>query len=253
MRWIQKSVAVYLGHQNKSDQFLRAAVSEMGKNWSQISDRYFPNRSPLSLSNRYTSFEQHSKDTTPLASQEQPHNSSVVEKTSKSTPPPNNVSNMDSNMDSNPEASNTLVPSSLSSQTDIIDRSHFNKALDGSELQFQWEDVPYDFAYDGMLLPNLEPSSSVDTALSQHCVPYLVNDLSPDAHILSTDIQITDSSIHTVQCQEGNHAPSSVSSQRSPSGTAKSVLVLENLDDETRDAVLRVIWSKKSRTTLRLE
>lgn len=202
-----------------------------------------------SLHIRYTSFEQHSKDTTPPASQKQSHNTSVVEKTPKSTPPPNNVSNMDST----PEASNAIIPSSLSGQTDTIDRSHFNEALEGSEVQFQWEDVPYDFAYDDMLLSNLEPTTSVETALSQHCMPFLVDHPSPNTHTISTNVQTTDSSTHTLRCQEVNYAPSIVPSQQSPSGTAKSVLVLENLDDETRDAVLRVIWSKKSRTTLRLE
>ncbi|KAF2195886.1 hypothetical protein K469DRAFT_682123 [Zopfia rhizophila CBS 207.26] len=241
---------------SEEDQLLRAAVSEMGKNWSQISDRYFPNRSPLSLSNRYTSFEQHSKNSTPPAGEPQPLNSSAVEKNPKSPPAQNNASVTDSSARF-PEASNALIAPSWA---DVIDHSHFDEALEGSDLQFTWQDVPCDFVDDSMLAPNLDPTSRVDTTLPQEYVPYLVNSPSSNAPTLPTDVQMTAPSISTIRCQEVDLLPPNMSQASScvpphqpPSGAASSVLVLENLDDETRDAVLRLIWSKTRCTTLRLE
>jgi hypothetical protein len=156
-----------------------------------------------------------------------------------------------------PEASNACI---APSRTDVIDYSHFDEALEGSDLQFTWQDTSCDFVEDSMLAPGLNLPSRVDNTPPQECVPYLVNSPLSSASTLSTDVQMTTPSISTLPCQEIDLFPhntsqgsSCVSPHQSPSGAASSVLVLENLDDETRDAVLRLIWSKTKRTTLRLE
>ncbi|KFY82449.1 hypothetical protein V500_10540 [Pseudogymnoascus sp. VKM F-4518 (FW-2643)] len=190
-----------------TDQLLRAVVSEMGKNWSQISDRYFPNRSPLSLSNRYTSFEQHAKNSTPLAGEPQPFNSSAVGKIPKSPHAQNNASVTDSSTRF-PEASNALI---APSRADVIDHSHFDEALEGSDLQYAWKDVHYDFVDDSMLGPNLDPPSRVDTTLPQECVPYLANSPSSNAPTLPTDVQMTTPSTSILRCQEVDLLPPNMS------------------------------------------
>lgn len=208
-----------------------------------------------SLNIRYTSFEQHSKDSTPPAGEPQSLNSSPVENNPKSPPAQNNPSVTDSNTQF-PEASNTLI---AQSRPDVIEHSHFDEALAGSDLQFTWPHVPYDFVDDSMLTPNQDLPSRVDTTLPQDCVPSLVNSPSSNAPTLPTDVQTTTPSISTLRCQEVDLLPPDLSQALScapphqpPSGAASSVLVLENIDDETRDAVLRLIWSKTRRTTLRL-
>jgi hypothetical protein len=209
-----------------------------------------------SLHVRYTSFDQHSKNSTPPAGEPQPLNSSAVEKNPKSPPAQNNASATDSSTRF-PDASNALM---APSRADIIDHSHFDEALEGFDLAFTWQDGPYEFVDDSTLAPNLDPPSRVDTSLPQECVPYLVNSLSSNVPTLPTDVQMTMPSISTLSCQEVgllspkmSQASSCVPRHQPPSGAASSVLVLENIDDETRDAVLRLIWSKMRRTTLRLE
>ncbi|KFY28505.1 hypothetical protein V491_00431 [Pseudogymnoascus sp. VKM F-3775] len=240
---------------SEEDQLLRAAVTKMGKNWSQISDRCFPNRSPLSLSNRYTSFQQHSRYSTVPAGEPQPFNSSAVEKIPKSPPAQNNCFSTDSSTRFQ-EASDAL---STPSQADVVDHSHFDDAMEGSEMQPTWQNVPYGFVHESMLAPNLDHPSCVDSTLAQECLPYLVSSPSSNVSTLPTDVQMATLSTSTLRCQEVDllppnmsHAAACVPSYQSPSDAARSVLVLENIDNETRDAVLRLIWSKTRRTTLRL-
>lgn len=209
-----------------------------------------------SLQIRYTSFEQHSKNSTPPTSEPQPLNSSAVEKPANSPPAQNNASVTDSNTRFS-EASQALV---APGRTDGMDYSQFDEALEAFDLQSTWDDVPHDFIFDSMLAPDLDLPSQVDTTMQQDCVPYLVNSPSSNAPTFSTVVQVTTPPISPLQCQEMDIVPPSMSQASSSvrphqplSATASSVLVLENIDDDTRDAVLQLIWRKSRRTTLRLE
>jgi hypothetical protein len=154
-------------------------------------------------------------------------------------------------------ASNTLI---APSRAENVDHSHFDEALESSDLQFAWQDVTCDFLDGGILASSLNHPSGVDTTLPQECVSYLVNDSSSNAPSLPADIQMTTPPNTTVQYRDMNlpapgisQALSCVPPHQHLEDATSSVLVLENLDDETRDAVLQLVWSKKRRTTLRLD
>jgi hypothetical protein len=155
------------------------------------------------------------------------------------------------------EASNSLT---VPSQIDVTDIPHFGAAMDDSEFNFSWQDVPCDLANDSMVISNLPPLSYMDTNMPLETMPHFLDSPPWDTPNLSPDFPVTTLSNSTLPSQEPSRVPptilqasSCVTSHQLPSGTPGSVLVLENLDDETRDAVLQLIWSRTRRTTVRLE
>lgn len=211
-----------------------------------------------SLHTRYNALEQHSNNSMSSTSELQSLTHHAVEKNLKSPPAQSNVSVTES-IPRNPEASDTLVAPTLEDMIDNLPVD-VDEALLVSNLQFTCQDVHYVSANDRMFTPELDPLSSVDTTPSQGFVPYSVTMSPSNAPSLSPDFEIVTPSFCNPQFQEVNLLPPSMSqvsscvpSSQSPSGAAGSVLVLENLDDETRDAVLQLIWSKRRHMTLRLE
>lgn len=211
-----------------------------------------------SLHIRYAALEQHSSNAMPSTTEPQPLTLPAVEKSPKSPPPQNNTSVTESTTRSL-ETSNTLIAPTLA---DVLENLPFDVggALLGSGLQFTDQDVHYISAEDSMVTPELDAPFSVNTTPPQECIPCPVTILPSNTPTISPDFEIATPSYSGLRFQEVNlfspsmsQASSCVPPPQSPSGAASSVLVLENLDDETRDAVLRLIWSKRKRTTLRLE
>jgi hypothetical protein len=205
---------------------------------------------------RYASFEQQTRITTPPVERIEHAKSSAIEHSplSLSTRDDRCVADL-----STPflEACNSLV---APSQIDVTGISHFNAAPDGSGFHFPWQDIPCDLANDSLVISNLPSLSYMNTNLPFETMPHFHDSTLWDTPNLSPDGSVTTLSNSTLQSHEHSQlsptisqASSSVTSHQLPSGTSNSVLVLENLDDETRDAVLQLIWSRKRRTTVRLE
>ena len=111
-----------------------------------------------------------------------------------------------------------------------------------------------------MLATSLESASRVAINPLQECVSGLANGTFRKAPSSPRDLHMIPSLVSTLGDREMEllssntlSASSSFQTIQHPVSAEKSVLVLENLDDETRDAVIRLVWSKKRRTILRLE
>lgn len=111
-----------------------------------------------------------------------------------------------------------------------------------------------------MLAPSLESASCVAINPLQEYVSGLANGTCTKAPLFPTEIHMRPPLVSTFQDREMELLSSNTLSVWSnfqtiqhPSSAEKSVLVLKNLDDERRDAVIRLVWSKRRRTILQLE
>jgi hypothetical protein len=205
---------------------------------------------------RYASFEQQSRNTTPPVEGIEHAKSSAIEHgpLSLSTEDERCVADV-----STPflEACNSLA---APSQIDVTGIPHLGVALNGSEFHFSWQDVPCDLSNDSLVISDLPPLSYMDTNMPLETIPHFFDSPTWNTPNLSSDVPVTtlsNSTLHSHVLSQLSPAISQASSSftphQLPSGTSNSVLVLKNLDDETRDAVLQLIWSRKRRTTVRLE
>jgi len=244
---------VFAGSASQEPQSLR-----WGK-LAQISDRYFPNPKPAqSLAigesavlsgvngvNHFISGILPSNNIRKLYTTAGSHSLQLISgrKEPKVTPAQNTPSVTNSNTRF-PEASNTLI---AQSRPDVIEHSP------STSTGRLWL---ISHAYVLMTLwtkhAHSQPRSSFPrwTTLPRNCVPFLSTVHLRMLPPLPTDVQTTSRQISTLRCQEVDHSSPNLSQASScapphqpPSGAA-ALFGFGDIDDETRDAVLRLIWKQ---------
>lgn len=201
---------------------------------------------------RYTALAQHSNQHIPSVTDPDPLDGTASGDVLTSPPSQINNSVTDSSTQHREEADASTAPS-LADAVNLV-------PFDMDDAFFETYQLLPSYSVDSEIVATeLDFASPVDTTPPQENVSYTISTPSIDTPIFTLDHRNTISSVPNSQYQTASPLPSSMSQSppdapsRFSSSGANSVLVLENLDDETRDAVMRLIWSKTKCTTLRLE